>query len=105
MRDSVSFSKLMEEYGNHDSEEKTVEKETDEEKKMRDKKKDQALMQDEDRETGAVSMEVYRKYLKAAGGVVWAPMLLLLLVLTQAAAGECERSENPVADDVSFSRK
>ena len=46
-----------------------------------------ALMTDEERERGAISWSIYRDYLKYAGGVYWAPIVLLLLTLSQAAQG------------------
>ena len=45
------------------------------------------LMQLEERNVGAVSWEVYKKYLRFAGGIVWAPVILALLILTQANQG------------------
>ncbi|KAJ7728028.1 multidrug resistance-associated ABC transporter [Mycena olivaceomarginata] len=85
MKEGVVFSQLMEEYGNLDHapehastgkgvkaamvahEEKTAETAP-------------ALMQIEERNTGAVTFETYGKYLKHAGTLVWAPIILLLLV-------------------------
>ena len=45
------------------------------------------LMQLEERSVGAVSWAVYKKYLRFAGGVVWAPLVLALLILAQANQG------------------
>ena len=45
------------------------------------------LMQLEERNVGAVSWEIYKKYLRFAGGVAWAPLVLALLILTQANQG------------------
>ena len=45
------------------------------------------LMQLEERNIGAVSWEVYKKYLRFAGGLVWVPLVLALLILTQANQG------------------
>ncbi|KII85509.1 hypothetical protein PLICRDRAFT_145262 [Plicaturopsis crispa FD-325 SS-3] len=95
MADSTIFSRLMDEYGNQEKEE--TEKEApgiakmdavpaDAHAKQDDKKADAALMQAEERNTGAVSIETYSKYLKFAGGIVWAPIFVLLLVLSQGAA-------------------
>ncbi|KAJ6465868.1 multidrug resistance-associated ABC transporter [Mycena sanguinolenta] len=92
MKDGVIFSKLMEEYGNLDEEhasegkgaKKAVAVAVDQEDA--DPKKEQAaLMQEEERNVGAVTLETYSKYLKFAGGLVWAPIILLLLTLAQAA--------------------
>lgn len=46
------------------------------------------MVLDEERNTGAIPFIVYRKYLKAAGGLIWAPVILLLLTFMQAANGE-----------------
>ncbi|KAF5310093.1 hypothetical protein D9619_010353 [Psilocybe cf. subviscida] len=95
MRESEIFSRLMDEYGN-------LEVDTPDEggksKKRKDKeasddgiedngpkKGNTALMSTEERETGAVTWSVYKQYLRFAGGVVWAPIILLLLTLAQAA--------------------
>lgn len=51
------------------------------------KRAQNALMQMEERITGSVTWDVYRKYLKFAGGIVWAPTILLLLTVTQGAQG------------------
>ncbi|KAF9472565.1 multidrug resistance-associated ABC transporter [Pholiota conissans] len=98
MADSVVFSRIMDEYGNLEiEEEKAKEKklkarqakglsdDATEEEASPKKPKDAALMQIEERNTGAVSWTTYRKYLKFAGGVIWAPAILLLLTIAQAA--------------------
>ncbi|KAJ7852952.1 multidrug resistance-associated ABC transporter [Mycena leptocephala] len=92
MKDGVAFSRLMEEYGNLDQEDhastvkgdKAVVVADDEE--IDAKKEQAALMQTEERTTGAVSFETYGKYLTFAGGLVWAPIIVLLLTLAQAAS-------------------
>jgi hypothetical protein len=94
MKDGVAFSRLMEDYGNLDQEDhasavkgdKAVVVADDEE--IDAKKEQAALMQTEERMTGAVSFETYGKYLTFAGGLVWAPIIVLLLTLAQAASGE-----------------
>ncbi|KAJ7730232.1 multidrug resistance-associated ABC transporter [Mycena maculata] len=92
MKDGVVFSRLMEDYGNLDQESDTsaVKGKKDaivaDDQDEVDAKKDQAaLMQTEERNTGAVSGETYSKYLKYAGGIIWAPIIILLLALAQAA--------------------
>ena len=45
------------------------------------------LMQLEERNVGAVSWDIYRKYLRYAGGLVWAPVALALLILSQGNQG------------------
>ncbi|KAJ6578750.1 multidrug resistance-associated ABC transporter [Mycena vulgaris] len=91
MKDGVIFSRLMEDYGNLDQEEQVVVKGekaaivADDQDEVDAKKDQAALIQTEERNTGAVSWETYGKYLKFAGGIVWAPIILLLLTLAQAA--------------------
>ncbi|KAF9466008.1 multidrug resistance-associated ABC transporter [Collybia nuda] len=94
MKDSIVFSKLMDEYGSLENEKGRVRlgarsgkghaaaSDTNE---AEQKKIEAALMQAEERNTGAVTWDVYRKYLKFAGGVAWAPVILLLLALNEAA--------------------
>lgn len=57
---------------------------------LSDPKKKQAggvpLMQQEERNTGQVETAVYLKYLNAAGGLAWAPVLVFLLAISQAAS-------------------
>ena len=48
---------------------------------------DAALMQVEERNTGAVTWNTYTRYLTYAGGVVWVPIILGLLLLDEAARG------------------
>ncbi|KAJ7658502.1 multidrug resistance-associated ABC transporter [Mycena rosella] len=92
MKDSVVFSRLMEDYGNLDQEEQAEGAKGEKaaivagDEDAVDAKKDQAaLMQTEERQTGAVSWETYGKYLGFAGGIIWAPIIVLLLTLAQAA--------------------
>jgi hypothetical protein len=56
------------------------------------KKADNALMQIEERNTGAVTWSTYSKYLHFAGTVAWAPFVLFLLMLSQASQGMSMRS-------------
>jgi ATP-binding cassette, subfamily C (CFTR/MRP), member 1 len=46
-----------------------------------------ALMQAEERNTGAVSWDIYKKYMRSAGGLFWAPLILTAIVLNEAAQG------------------
>ena len=46
------------------------------------------LMSEEERNRGAVPMSVYAKYLRHAGGVIWAPVIVGILALMQGASGE-----------------
>ncbi|KAI0360724.1 multidrug resistance-associated ABC transporter [Trametes cingulata] len=92
MKSGQAFSRLMEEYG---SLEKQEEEELAEEKPEKQKsliadapgpqKERQALMQEEERLTGAVSWSVYSKYFKFAGGVAVFPMIIAWLILSQSA--------------------
>ncbi|KAK0186449.1 multidrug resistance-associated ABC transporter [Armillaria mellea] len=89
MDNSVIFSRIMEEYGTTEIEEDVSEPEkidvihTKAEKADALKDKKVVLMQTEERYTGSVSWTTYSKYLRFAGGTVWAPILLSLLVLNQ----------------------
>ena len=100
MADSVVFSRLIEEYGSQEEEE---EGEVIDERRKRQKAKaagsdesteeagpkkaSDPLMQLEERNTGAVTWSIYKDYLRFAGGVSWAPFIILFLTLTQAAQG------------------
>ena len=91
MNESMLFSRLIEEYGSQHEEQKiegskraVVKHEVDGEAK---KKGGDALMQEEERNTGAVTWEVYVRYLRFAGGVVWGPIIIILLIAVQGAAG------------------
>ncbi|KAE9399630.1 multidrug resistance-associated ABC transporter [Gymnopus androsaceus JB14] len=83
------LTRLMDEYGNLDQEEEQTEKEAQKEQvadpASLDKEANAALMQIEERNLGAVSWRTYGKYLQFAGGVWWAPFMLLMLILAQAA--------------------
>jgi hypothetical protein len=46
-----------------------------------------ALMQDEERNVGAVACTVYAQYLRYAGGTTWAPWILGVLILLQGCSG------------------
>ena len=98
MANSVVFAHLMEEHGNLENELEQDDqplggrrKRTDNKGEKFDeaepKKADTALMQTEERNTGAVTWSTYDKYLRFAGTVVWAPFILFLLTLSQVAQG------------------
>ena len=98
MANSVVFARLMEEHGNLESELEQDDQPPDGISKPKDtrdtkfdevgpKKADTALMQTEERNTGAVTWSTYYKYLRFAGSVAWAPFLLFLLTLSQVAQG------------------
>ncbi len=94
MDDSVLFSRVMDEFGNMENE-KEGEKEGEKDaKKALDPAKDKLtkksnLMQEEERLTGSVSNSVYTKYLRFAGGLIWAPTVLVMLTAYQGASGTC----------------
>lgn len=46
-----------------------------------------ALMQLEERNTGAVRWETYKRYVGFVGGLFWIPLIILLLTLNQATSG------------------
>lgn len=100
MANGVTFSHLMEEYGNLEAEadaknypstkrkvKKDAEADDSTEEGGLKKNSNMVLMQTEERNTGAVTWTVYQKYLGFAGGVIWAPIIVLLLTLTQGAQG------------------
>ncbi|KAF8154551.1 multidrug resistance-associated ABC transporter [Crassisporium funariophilum] len=90
LSDSIMFSRLIEEYGSADSAgqssqhsgECEPDKQEGQIKKSLDDVKD-VLMQLEERNVGAVSWDIYKKYLRFAGGLTWVPLVLLLLMLTE----------------------
>lgn len=97
MHESEIFSRLMDEYGNLEvdtpdeggksKKRKNKGASGDGAEENEPKKGNNVLMTTEERETGAVTWSVYKQYLRFAGGVVWAPIILLLLTLAQAAQG------------------
>jgi ATP-binding cassette, subfamily C (CFTR/MRP), member 1 len=98
MANSVVFARLMEEHGNLETEPDQGDQLLGARRKRMDnkdakfdepelKKADTALMQIEERNTGAITWSIYHKYLRFAGSVLWAPFLLLLLTLSQVAQG------------------
>jgi len=89
MANSEEFQKLMASTAPEEEEEKDKvnEDEIEEEKKTQTKrsKKGAALMTAEERAVAGVDWSVYGAYLRAAGGIWVAPLVLFLLILTQAA--------------------
>ncbi|KAF8557120.1 P-loop containing nucleoside triphosphate hydrolase protein [Imleria badia] len=83
-----AFCKFIEEFGSQqDNSEKNAGEKND---MVRDDKKEQhvgikgkAMMQEEERITGAISWKVYREYLSAGHGVVLVPIVFLSLALLQ----------------------
>ncbi|KAF5370913.1 hypothetical protein D9615_009789 [Tricholomella constricta] len=90
MKDSAIFSSLMEEYGGIEVQKggqlggqgKAPATLVDSNQNA-SKEAEAALMQTEERNTGAVSWDVYKKYLRFAGGIFWAPIILVLLVVNE----------------------
>jgi hypothetical protein len=96
MSNDGAFSKFIKEFGSkeedEEDEEKAKKKEGDDD--GNEKKPEEAykhgtvggpgIMQVEERNTGAISREIYKEYLKAGKGAILLPLLLLSLVLIQA---------------------
>ncbi|KAF5360291.1 hypothetical protein D9758_009169 [Tetrapyrgos nigripes] len=83
------FPRLMEEYGSLEQErgketgkDKPGELKVSEDKKEKEKKA-ATLIQEEERNTGAVSWSTYKKYLQYAGGVIWGPFIIFLVTMVQ----------------------
>jgi ATP-binding cassette subfamily C (CFTR/MRP) protein 1 len=86
-----AFARLMDEYGKLDAEDDAGEEAKVEAVVAKDEgaKVKKGLMQAEERVTGQVSADTYVRYFRYAGSVLWAPMILSLLVLSQGASGMC----------------
>jgi ABC-type multidrug transport system ATPase subunit len=90
MSNDGAFSKFIKEFGSKEEaeeEEKEAIDDAAEEKKPEAHKHlthGPGIMQVEERNTGAISREIYREYLSAGKGPVLVPLLLLSLVLIQA---------------------
>ena len=95
MRDSVTFARMIEEYGNIEREKQKAEaavvEKVDESTALgasKESDKEQpGLMQEEERFTGSVSWRTYRTYFRYAGGLSWVLIILLLTGLMQGAQG------------------
>lgn len=104
MAKSVVFARLIEEHGHLETEQEQGDEPLTGLSKCRDKKDanldddtgpkktNAALMQIEERNTGAVTWDTYLKYLRFAGSATWAPFLLCLLTLSQASQGMFNRN-------------
>jgi hypothetical protein len=92
MANRGEFSRTFDEFvtkGQEDSEgEKAVDLEdtdVDENaKKRRAARRGAALMQTEERKTGAVNLQVYKRYFQSGNGVVLLPIMFVTMVLMQA---------------------
>lgn len=90
MSSGKEFSRFVNEFVSKEQEE-----EKEEEEEVKDDLKEEkvgkkaiagkALMQTEERNTGAISWEVYKEYMKAGAGEVVIPMLILAMILMQGA--------------------
>ncbi|KAJ7580556.1 multidrug resistance-associated ABC transporter [Mycena floridula] len=87
MADSRLFSRIMDEYGSlEDHKGKQGQVGLIVAKESGDKPLSAALMQDEERNVGAVSWDIYRRYLRYAGSsFIWATILFFLTTVGQAA--------------------
>jgi hypothetical protein len=93
MDHSAVFSRLMDEYGNIEQGKKMDRSISNRDTAagpdgLNDRMVGDDLMQIEERNTGAVTWDIYSKYLQFAGGTFWVPTILLLLALSQAAQGD-----------------
>ena len=96
MSQSGEFSRFVAEFGSSEEEdekqaedgENTIDvsaAKADAEREMKKAVAGDAMMQKEERNTGAISGEVYKSYLKAGKGSIIMPFMLLSLVLLQGA--------------------
>jgi len=81
------FSRFLNEFISKDNEETekqaTRVKSENSKEKTRKKSSGKGLMQIEERNTGAISWEVYKEYMKAGHGIIIVPMLILSMILMQ----------------------
>jgi len=81
------FSRFLNEFISKDNEETekqaTRVKSENSKEKTRKKSTGKGLMQIEERNTGAISWEVYKEYMKAGHGIIIVPMLILSMILMQ----------------------
>lgn len=81
------FSRFLNEFISKDNEETekqaTRVKSENSKEKTRKKSTGKGLMQIEERNTGAISWEVYKEYMKAGHGIIIVPMLILSMILIQ----------------------
>jgi ATP-binding cassette, subfamily C (CFTR/MRP), member 1 len=97
MQNGTLFPRLIEEYGNKEKESSESDNELSSSSPDEPKRKHQgadeqkkvaaALMQAEERNTGAVAWEIYKRYLEYAGSPLWALVIVGLLVLNQGSQG------------------
>ncbi|KAI0701736.1 multidrug resistance-associated ABC transporter [Earliella scabrosa] len=93
MANGPMFSRIMEEHGSLEHQEAASDDEAEEKEDIDEskvvapaaEKAVPALMQEEERLTGAVSWSIYSKYFRFAGGIYVFPMILLWIALSQGA--------------------
>lgn len=95
MSHKSSFANLIEEYGAEKSNKGNATGKNETQAASYDsstKEQLDSLMQIEERNVGSVTSTVYKRYLRAAGGLKWLPLLIVFLVLNEGANG----SSSPV---------
>lgn len=87
MNSGKEFAHFYNEFVSQDQEEKEEEAIADGPKETGDRNAiaGKGLMQAEERNTGAISWDVYNQYIKAGSGQVMVPLLFLAMVLNQGA--------------------
>ena len=88
INNNEAFQKLMASTAQEDKEEKAVNEDSIEAEKKdgtktKDNKRGAALMQQEERAVKSVSWSVYIAYIRASGSLLFAPMVFLILILSQ----------------------
>jgi len=94
MSNSVIFRRLVDEYGSLEANQGSSRGQPAAKQHAgpasTSNKADDVLMQLEERQTGAVTWGVYKNYLRNAGGLFWAPIIVALLLLQEAGNGESQ---------------
>jgi hypothetical protein len=86
MASGDAFARFVNEFGSsQDQETEKVVKEKDEDVSQDDKVAGEAMMQAEERNTGAVALDIYKDYIKASRGEIVLPFLVFSLLLMQGA--------------------
>ena len=97
MSDGDAFSRFMDEFGrleHGDTKQRAAGTEgaeggaSKEDGDSQAKEVKDVLMQLEERSTGAVRWEIYKRYFFYAGGVAWIPIILFMLLFNQGTSGE-----------------
>ncbi|KAI6025090.1 hypothetical protein PISMIDRAFT_27312 [Pisolithus microcarpus 441] len=88
MANEGAFARFVREFGSKEGPSKKSEEAKEshsEEPEKKDVVKGKGMMQEEERNTGAVRWQIYQQYLSAGHGLIFVPSLLLSLVLMQGA--------------------